>query len=69
MKSIALGLIRFYQLTVSQVTSPSCRFVPSCSQYTFEAIEKYGLLRGGWKGVKRLLRCHPFNSGGLDPVP
>ena len=69
MKSIALGSIRFYQLTVSQVTSPSCRFVPSCSQYTFEAIEKYGLLRGGWKGVKRLLRCHPFNSGGLDPVP
>ena len=69
MKRIALGLIRFYQLTISQVTSPSCRFVPSCSQYTFEAIEKHGLFWGVWMGVKRLLRCHPFNSGGLDPVP
>lgn len=69
MKRIALGLIRFYQLTISQVTSPSCRFVPSCSQYTFEAIEKHGLFWGIWMGVKRLLRCHPFNSGGLDPVP
>jgi len=69
MKRIALGLIRFYQLTISQVTSPSCRFVPSCSQYTFEAIEKHGLFWGIWMGAKRLLRCHPFNSGGLDPVP
>lgn len=69
MKRIALGLIRFYQLTISQVTLPSCRFVPSCSQYTFEAIEKHGLFWGIWMGVKRLLRCHPFNSGGLDPVP
>ena len=69
MKRIALGLIRFYQLTISQVTSPSCRFVPSCSQYTFEAIEKHGLFRGVWMGGKRLFRCHPFNSGGFDPVP
>jgi putative membrane protein insertion efficiency factor len=69
MKSIALGLIRFYQLTVSRVTSPSCRFVPSCSQYTFEAVEKHGLFRGVWMGGKRLLRCHPFHSGGFDPVP
>ena len=69
MKRIALGLVRFYQMTISQVTSPACRFVPSCSQFTFEAIEKHGLVKGGWTGVKRLLRCHPFNCGGFDPVP
>jgi len=68
-KRIGLGLIRCYQLTISQVTYPSCRFVPSCSQYTFEAMEKYGFLRGVWMGAKRLVRCHPFHRGGLDPVP
>ncbi|MDY6917976.1 MAG: membrane protein insertion efficiency factor YidD [Chloroflexota bacterium] len=66
---VALGLIRFYQMTVSQVMPHSCRFVPSCSQYTFEAIAKHGLLRGIWLGSKRLARCHPFNPGGYDPVP
>ncbi len=69
MKRIALGLIRCYQVTISQVTYPSCRFVPSCSQYTFEAIEKHGFLRGVWMGAKRLARCHPFHHGGFDPVP
>jgi len=68
-KRIALGLVRFYQSTISQVTYPSCRFVPSCSQYTYEAIEKYGFWRGVWMGLRRLARCHPFNSGGFDPVP
>ena len=66
---LALGLIRFYQMTISQVTPHSCRFVPSCSQYTFEAIAKHGLFRGIWLGSKRLARCHPFNPGGYDPVP
>lgn len=69
MKGVALGLIRLYQMTISQGTRPSCRFVPSCSQYTYEAIEKYGFFRGTWMGIMRLVRCHPFNRGGYDPVP
>lgn len=66
---IGLGLIRFYQVTVSRVTAHSCRFVPTCSQYTYEAIEKYGLVKGVWMGAKRLARCHPLSHGGFDPVP
>ncbi|MGE0354925.1 MAG: membrane protein insertion efficiency factor YidD [Gemmatimonadales bacterium] len=62
-------MIRLYQLTISPVLPPSCRFTPSCSQYTREAILKYGVLRGGWMGLRRLLRCHPFHPGGYDPVP
>jgi len=69
MKRLALGLIRLYQLTLSQVMLPSCRFAPSCSQYTYEAIAKHGLLKGIWLGVGRLARCHPFHEGGYDPVP
>lgn len=65
----AAALIRLYQLTISPVLPPSCRFTPSCSQYTREAILKYGVLRGGWMGLRRLLRCHPFHPGGYDPVP
>ncbi|MFW6068632.1 MAG: membrane protein insertion efficiency factor YidD [Chloroflexota bacterium] len=69
MKSIALFLIRLYQNTLSRVTPPSCRFTPSCSHYTYEAIEKHGLMKGGWLGVKRISRCHPWHEGGYDPVP
>jgi hypothetical protein len=69
MRILVLGVIRFYQNTLSRVLPPSCRFYPSCSEYTYEAIIKYGLLRGGWLGLKRLARCHPFNPGGYDPVP
>ncbi|HEY90334.1 MAG TPA: membrane protein insertion efficiency factor YidD [Dehalococcoidia bacterium] len=69
MKTLALGLIRFYQLTISQVTPPSCRFTPTCSQYTYEAITRYGIVKGTWLGMKRLARCHPFHEGGYDPVP
>ncbi len=69
MKRIAMVLIRLYQNTLSRVLPPACRFYPSCSQYTYEAINRYGLVRGGWLGVKRLARCHPFNPGGYDPVP
>jgi putative membrane protein insertion efficiency factor len=69
MKYIGLGLIRFYQLTFSKVLPPSCRFEPSCSHYTYQAVDKYGLIKGSWMGFKRILRCNPFNPGGYDPVP
>ena len=69
MKNVAMALIRLYQNTLSRVLPSACRFYPSCSQYAYQAIAKYGFLRGGWMGVKRLARCHPFNPGGYDPVP
>lgn len=69
MKTILLGIIRLYQMTLSRSLPPTCRFTPSCSQYSFEAIDRYGALQGGWMAVKRISRCHPFNPGGYDPVP
>ena len=69
MKFLFLGLIRLYQMTLSRVLPPSCRFTPSCSHYGYEAIAKYGAIKGGWLAIKRVARCHPFNPGGYDPVP
>jgi uncharacterized protein len=69
MKTVALLLIRLYQNTLSRAMPPSCRFVPSCSHYGYEAIDKYGFLKGSWLAVKRISRCHPFSAGGYDPVP
>ena len=69
MKHVLMGLIRMYQLTLSRALPPSCRFSPSCSHYGYEAIEKYGALKGSWMAVKRVSRCHPFHPGGYDPVP
>lgn len=69
MKQIPLLIIRFYQNTLSRALPPSCRFTPSCSHYGYEAIEKYGIIKGGWLTIKRVGRCHPFTPGGYDPVP
>ncbi len=69
MKGFALELVKLYQQTISQVLPSSCRFAPTCSQYTYEAISKFGFFKGVWLGMKRLSRCHPLHSGGYDPVP
>ena len=61
--------IKFYQILISPLLGPSCRFTPTCSQYTIEAIQKYGPLKGGWLGFRRILRCHPWGGCGHDPVP
>ncbi len=62
-------IIRSYQLIISPLIGPRCRFQPTCSDYTLIAINKYGLRKGAWLGAKRLVRCHPLNAGGWDPVP
>jgi len=62
-------LIRFYQLCISPFTPASCRFTPTCSHYTLEALKKYGLFKGGWLGIKRIASCHPWGKSGYDPVP
>lgn len=69
MKLLLLVLIRFYRYTISPLLGRRCRFYPSCSEYTAEAVEKYGALKGAKLGFKRLSRCHPWNTGGFDPVP
>ena len=68
-KSLALVLIRFYQLTISPHLPRSCRYTPSCSAYAYEAVKKYGPAKGVFMAAKRILRCHPFHPGGYDPVP
>jgi putative membrane protein insertion efficiency factor len=69
MKRLSLALIKIYQVTISQVTPHNCRFTPTCSQYTYEAISKFGFIKGTWLGAMRIARCHPFHPGGYDPVP
>ena len=70
MKKILLALIRFYKRSISPYTPASCRFNPTCSQYAYEAITKYGAFKGGWLALRRLLRCHPFSKRDpYDPVP
>ncbi len=61
--------IRGYQVAISPMLGPACRYYPTCSNYALEAIEKYGALTGGWMAVRRIFRCHPFRPGGYDPVP
>jgi len=69
MKQLMIWMIRWYQLYISPMTPPSCRYTPTCSQYTLEAIQKYGPIKGVWLGIKRISRCHPWGGHGYDPVP
>ena len=69
MKYIFIFLIKVYQRTLSRVLPSSCRFYPSCSEYGVQAIQKYGIFKGGWLTIKRIGRCQPFHPGGYDPVP
>ncbi len=68
LRKTSMGLIELYRRYLSPMLPPSCRYTPSCSLYTLQAIEKYGALRGGFMGILRVLRCHPFARGGFDPV-
>ena len=69
MKTLALGMIRLYKRFLSPLLPSSCIYEPTCSMYTYQAIERYGVIRGTWLGIKRISRCHPFHVGGYDPVP
>ena len=69
MKRLCLRLIRFYKKNISPALPPCCRFLPTCSEYAYEAIERFGVFRGILLGLWRLLRCNPFSKGGYDPVP
>jgi len=68
-KKILLMFIRFYQEAISPLLGPSCRFTPTCSQYSYEAITEHGIIKGVYLGIKRILKCNPFFEGGYDPVP
>jgi uncharacterized protein len=68
MRVFALSAIRFYQKFISPIFPPACRFYPTCSQYAYDAVSKYGPGKGSWLALKRLSRCHPFCPGGYDPV-
>jgi putative membrane protein insertion efficiency factor len=66
--TLVIHLIRLYQLTISPLLGPCCRFEPSCSEYAIDAVKKYGPVKGSWLAAKRISRCHPLNEGGYDPV-
>lgn len=66
---LLIALVRFYQKFISPGLPPSCRFAPTCSQYTLEALQRHGAIKGAWLGARRLVRCHPWHPGGYDPVP
>lgn len=68
MRGSLILLIRFYQLVISPMKGPTCRFYPSCSNYALEAVEKFGVFKGSWLALKRLLKCHPLHPGGYDPL-
>jgi len=68
MRRILVGLIRLYQIFISPLKGQTCRFYPSCSEYSVQALKKYGVIKGSWKSIRRISRCHPFHPGGHDPV-
>ena len=68
-KRMMLALLRFYKREISPMLPDACRFRPTCSEYAMQAIQKYGVLKGGYLAIRRILRCHPFHPGGYDPVP
>ena len=69
MRTLLILFVRGYQVAISPMLPPACRYFPSCSAYAIEALERHGALRGGWLAAKRIARCHPFRAGGYDPVP
>ncbi|TVP56369.1 MAG: membrane protein insertion efficiency factor YidD [Gemmatimonadales bacterium] len=69
LRTVVIQLIRFYQAAISPYTPPSCRFTPTCSSYAIEAVDRFGVLRGGWLFIRRFGRCHPWGGEGYDPVP
>lgn len=69
MKWLLIGIIRFYQIFISSWTPPTCRFYPTCSNYSLEAIRRFGAIKGGWLTIIRLGKCNPFHPGGIDHVP
>jgi putative membrane protein insertion efficiency factor len=69
LKKIAIIFVKFYQAAISPLLPNSCRYTPTCSQYAIEAINKCGVIKGSWMGLKRILRCHPWGGHGYDPVP
>jgi len=68
-KKTLLAAVRFYRKNISPMSAPKCRFMPTCSRYAMEAIEKYGAAKGSFLAIRRILKCHPFHKGGYDPVP
>lgn len=68
MKKILITIIKFYQKYISPLSAPTCRFLPTCSEYSIEAIQKYGPLKGSWKALKRICKCHPWGGSGYDPL-
>lgn len=68
-KAAVLGALRFYKSAVSPLLPPACRYTPTCSEYAMEAVERHGVVRGGWLAVRRLVSCNPWSRGGYDPVP
>lgn len=69
LKKLFIAIIRFYQVVISPLKPPTCRFYPTCSHYGLESIKKFGPFIGGWLTIKRIIKCHPFHPGGFDPVP
>ncbi|MCK1985970.1 membrane protein insertion efficiency factor YidD [Peribacillus simplex] len=69
LKKILMGIIRFYQVAISPIKPPTCRFYPTCSHYGLEAINRFGPIKGSWLALIRILKCHPFHPGGIDLVP